>query len=99
MLKSPADFGIEPGHLVQIDLEGEIEPHYYPQEYVVIEDTALVVGDDIGLRVASYPYQSYTQQKDGSWSFLSEVGNYLLRSGPTEDAFDEAYDDDLPPTA
>jgi hypothetical protein len=86
MLKIPADFGIDDNHLVQIDLEGESEPHFYPPEYVVIESTALVVGDEIGVRVASYPYSSYQALEDGTWQFRSDVGDYILKSGPAYQA-------------
>lgn len=81
-LKSPEDFGIAPGHLVEVQLDGE-EPHRYPAEYVLIEPTALVVGDELGMRVASYPYERYYQREDGTWYFEhSRTGNYVLRQGP-----------------
>ena len=86
MIKIPADFGIDDEHLVQIDLEGESGPHLYPPEYVVIESNALVVGDEIGVRVASYPYHAYEQLADSSWQFKSKVGNYILKQGPSLDS-------------
>lgn len=81
-MKTPKDFGIDDQHLVQIDLEGESHPHLYPPQYVVIERNSLLVGDDLGIKVASYPFESYQQNSDGSWSFASQVGNYILKQGP-----------------
>jgi hypothetical protein len=81
-MQLPSQFGIDDFHYVEIDLDGETHPHRYPPEYVVIEPTSTVVGDDMGMRVASYPYDRYEAREDGSWQFYSEMGDYILRQGP-----------------
>lgn len=83
-MKSLTELGISRDHLVRIDLEGEPYPHIYPSRFVVLDHSAVVVGDELGIKVISYPYNSYRKIAEDKYEFLSDVGNFILQQGEKE---------------
>jgi hypothetical protein len=80
-MKSLERMGLSDQHSVEIALDNE-EPQYFPAEFTVVEDRAVVVGDEFGMRVASFPYQDLEETDTGVWRGTSDVGNFTLSSGP-----------------
>lgn len=67
--------------LLKVELAFE-EPHLYPACFVVVEPNALVVGDDFGMRVASYPYREYRLLRRSTPAFrffaVAPTGDFTL---------------------
>lgn len=82
------ELGFPPGALVCVTLEHERRrPHIHHQEFVVIERLAVVVGDECGMKVVSYPYTAMFRLHGAVWGFRERydqdrrrgTGNFTMR--------------------
>jgi hypothetical protein len=78
-VRTPAAYGIQTLYCkVHILCE---EPHIYPVEFVVVEPLALRVGDECGMKVASYPYANFAIHSfsSRSWRFFAtHTGDFFF---------------------
>lgn len=77
---SPRALGITTP-LLKIELVNEA-PHLYPVVFVVVERYSVLVGDEFGMRVASYPYADFRplRPSQSAWRFFADdcTGDYTL---------------------
>lgn len=66
---------------VEIDL-GARGKRAFPAWSAALEDRALVIGDNQGMKVASFPYADATEVREGVWSFDGRRGKFTVRGIP-----------------
>ena len=63
--------------IATIEVEGS-EPHEFPASDLSIDNGALIVSDDYGMKVASYPFVDATQVSPGAWHFVGPTDDFTV---------------------
>lgn len=69
---------------IEIDM-GDRGRRLFPEPSAVLEERALVIGDDQGMKVASFPYADAEEVREGVWSFDGRRGKFTVRGVPAPD--------------